>query len=164
MEQILHWHHCHHAKTDCKRPLTYLILFADGLRNFVGGPAIDGTSLVDIRLGITSWLAAAAHEIPQELGDFGVLVHGGWTRRQALLFNVFSGLTFLTGGLVTFALSSEIDVRRLIPFAAGNFLYIGASDLVPEIAKHGDLRTNLFHFSAFIFGAALLLAAILLVS
>lgn len=159
LEQLLHWHHCHRASSDCKQPLTYLILIGDGLHNFLGGLAIAGTFLIDIRLGITSWLAAAAHEVPQELGDFGVLVHGGWSKRKALLFNVLSGLTFLAGGLVTYALSFQMDISWLIPFAAGNFLYIGASDLVPEVNKHHDLRANAVHLMAFVLGLALLLFA-----
>lgn len=158
LEQLLHWHHCQRADSDCKQPLTYLILIGDGLHNFLGGLAIAGTFLVDIRLGITAWLAAAAHEVPQELGDFGVLVHGGWGKRRALLFNVLSGLTFLLGGLVGYSLSAQIDVRWLIPFAAGNFIYIGASDLVPEISKHDVLGANLVHIAAFLLGIVLLLA------
>ena len=159
LEQLLHWHHCHRAQSDCKQPLTYLILIGDALHNFLGGLAIAGTFLIDIRLGITSWLAAAAHEIPQELGDFGVLVHGGWSRRRALLFNVLSGLTFLVGGLLAYGLSFRMDVSWLIPFAAGNFLYIGASDLVPEVNKHHDLKANSIHLLAFVLGLALLLFA-----
>jgi zinc and cadmium transporter len=85
LEQFLHWHHCHRAETECKKPLTYLILIGDGLHNFLGGLAVAGTFLIDIRLGIVTWLAAAALEVPQELGDFGVLVHGGWERRQRCL-------------------------------------------------------------------------------
>ncbi len=159
LEQVLHWHHCHRAQSDCKQPLTYLILIGDGLHNFLGGLAIAGTFLIDIRLGITSWLAAAAHEVPQELGDFGVLVHGGWSKRRALLFNVLSGLTFLLGGLLAYGLSFQMDVSWLIPFAAGNFLYIGASDLVPEVNKHHDLKTNVVNLLAFVLGLALLLFA-----
>ena len=156
LEQLLHWHHCHRASASCKKPLTYLILIGDGLHNFIGGLAIAGTFLVDIHLGIMSWLAAAAHEIPQELGDFGVLIHGGWSKRKALLFNVLSALTFLLGGLVTYAASFTIDISFLIPFAAGNFLYIGASDLIPEVAKHENIKVNLTNFVAFIAGLALL--------
>ena len=155
LEQLLHWHHCRRAETDCKQPLTYLILIGDGLHNFLGGLAIAGTFLVDIRLGIVAWLAAAAHEVPQELGDFGVLVRGGWTRLQALLFNLLSGLTFLAGGLVAYGMSAQVDVRWLIPFAAGNFLYIGASDLVPEVSKHGELSANLICVMTFLLGVAL---------
>jgi hypothetical protein len=99
------------------------------------GLSIAGVFLVDVRLGIAAWLAAAAHEVPQELGDFGVLIHGGWKKRTALLFNLLSGLTFLVGGLVAYAASLQLDVRWLVPLAAGNFLYIGASDLVPEVNK-----------------------------
>jgi zinc and cadmium transporter len=158
LEQLLHWHHCRRADSDCKQPLTYLILIGDGLHNFLGGLAIAGTFLVDVRLGITAWLAAAAHEVPQELGDFGVLVHGGWSKRRALVFNVLSGLTFLLGGLVTYSLSAQLDTTWLIPFAAGNFLYIGAVDLVPEIGKHDKLKSNLIHVLAFLTGILLLLA------
>ena len=158
LEQLLHWHHCHRASTECKKPLTYLILIGDGLHNFIGGLAIAGIFLIDIRLGIMAWLAAAAHEIPQELGDFGVLVHGGWSKGKALVFNVLSALTFLLGGLVAYVTSSNINVSFLIPFAAGNFLYIGASDLVPEVSKHGELKTNAINLMAFIAGIGLMLA------
>ena len=159
LEQLLHWHHCHRAQSECRQPLTYLVLIGDGLHNFLGGMAIAGTFLIDIRLGITSWLAAAAHEVPQELGDFGVLVHGGWSKKRALIFNVLSGLTFLLGGLLAYGLSFQMDVSWLIPFAAGNFLYIGASDLVPEVNKHKNFKANAVHLLAFVLGLALLLFA-----
>lgn len=159
LEQLLHWHHCHRAQSDCKQPLTYLVLIGDGLHNFLGGFAIAGTFLIDIRLGITSWLAAAAHEIPQELGDFGVLVHGGWTKSRALVFNVLSGLSFLAGGLLAYAVSFQMNVTWLIPFAAGNFLYIGASDLVPEVNRHSDRNTNVVNVLVFTLGVAILLFA-----
>jgi zinc and cadmium transporter len=157
LEQFLHWHHCHRAETECKKPLTYLILIGDGLHNFLGGLAVAGTFLIDVRLGIVTWLAAAAHEVPQELGDFGVLVHGGWPRRQALLYNVLSALTFLLGGIVAYLASFRLDVSFLVPFAAGNFLYIGAADLIPEVKAHADLKANVTHFAAFAFGVALML-------
>ena len=137
--------------------MTYLILIGDGLHNFIGGLAIAGIFLVDIRLGIMAWLAAAAHEIPQELGDFGVLIHGGWSKGKALAFNFISALTFLLGGLVAYVTSFNLNVSFLIPFAAGNFIYIGASDLVPEVSKHGELRVNVINLLAFIAGIALML-------
>jgi zinc and cadmium transporter len=121
--------------------------------------AIASTFLIDVRLGITAWVAAAAHEIPQELGDFGVLVHSGWSKAQALLFNVLSALTFLIGGLVTYVLSFAVDVSYLMPFAAGNFVYIAAADLVPEVNKHPSLMANAVHFVVFLCGAALMYAA-----
>jgi len=156
LEQFLHWHHCRHQTSDQKRPLTYLILIGDGLHNFIGGLAVAGTFLIDIRLGIMAWLAAAAHEIPQELGDFAVLIHGGWKKRRALLFNVLSALTFLLGGITAYMASFHLDVAFLLPFAAGNFLYIGASDLVPEVNKQKNTGVALLHFVAFSLGIGLM--------
>lgn len=163
LEQLLHWHHCHRAQADCRKPLTYLILIGDGLHNFLGGMAIAGTFLIDIRLGIVSWLAAAAHEVPQELGDFGVLIHGGWPKRRALILNVLSALTFLAGSLVAYAASFAVDVAWLVPFAAGNFLYIGASDLVPEIKEHSSVKASVVHLTAFLAGLGILFLAQLFV-
>ena len=156
LEQLLHWHHCHRASADCKKPITYLILIGDGLHNFLGGLGVGAVFLMDVRLGIAAWLAAAAHEVPQELGDFGVLIHGGWSRRKALLFNLLSGLTFLLGGLLAWMASATLEVDFLVPFAAGNFIYIGAVDLVPEVTRHENPSVNIIHFLCFVSGLGLL--------
>jgi zinc and cadmium transporter len=132
LEQFLHWHHCHRMVSQHGH-LGYMILLADGVHNFIGGLAVAGAFVVDIRLGAITWLVAAAHEVPQELGDFGILVHSGWNRRSALLFNFLSALSFLVGGVVAYALSGTINVAFLVPFAAGNFIYIAAADLLPQI-------------------------------
>lgn len=158
LEQLLHWHHAHRAYADGRRPVTYLLLIGDGLHNFLGGLSVAGVFLADIRLGMAAWLAAAAHEIPQELGDFGVLVHGGWKKSSALLFNLLSGLMFLLGSLLAYAVSLRFDVSWLVPLAAGNFLYIGASDLVPEVNKAHTLNESLLHLVLFAAGLALLYA------
>jgi zinc and cadmium transporter len=158
LELFLHWHHCHRGSAQCRRPLGYLVLVGDGLHNFLGGLAIAGVFLLDVRLGIAAWLAAAAHEIPQELGDFGVLVHGGWARRQALLFNVLSGLTFLVGSLLAYTASLRFDLGWLVPLAAGNFIYIGASDLVPEVNKPHGVGEGLLHLGAFAIGLVVMSA------
>ena len=158
LEQFLHWHHCSNAGLGCKKPLTYLILIGDGLHNFIGGLAIASTFLLDIRLGVAAWLAAAAHELPQELGDMGVLLYGGWSKTRAVLFNFISATTFLAGGIAAYFVSFQLEIRFLIPFAAGNFIYIGASDLIPEINKHENPAVNLLHFGAFAAGLVLLLS------
>jgi zinc and cadmium transporter len=132
LEQYLQWHHCHHPAGPHKH-LGYLILLADGLHNFIGGLAVSAAFLVEVRLGMVTWLVAAAHEVPQELGDFGILVHSGWKPRSALLYNAASAMTFLVGGLVTYAVSGSFNVAVLVPFAAGNFIYIAAADLIPQI-------------------------------
>jgi zinc and cadmium transporter len=156
LEQFLNWHHCHHVPCE-HQPLTYLILAADALHNFVGGLAVSGAFLIDVRVGISAWIAAAAHEVPQELGDFAVLVHGGWKAPRALLFNFLSALTFLAGGLVAYASARAFDIAFLLPFAAGNFIYIAAADLIPEVKQHARLSVNVLHFTAFAAGLALLL-------
>jgi zinc and cadmium transporter len=156
LEQFLHWHHCHRAPSE-HRPLTYLILIADALHNFIGGLAVAGAFLIDIRVGISAWIAAAAHEVPQELGDFGILIHGGWKKGRALLYNLLSALTFLIGGLIAYSASLKTDVTFLLPFAAGNFIYIAAADLIPEIKHEESARLNVVHFLSFLVGIALLL-------
>lgn len=158
IEQFLHWHHCHREVAECREPMTYLILVGDGLHNFTGGLAVAGAFLVDVGLGISTWVAAAAHEVPQELGDFAVLVHGGWAKGRALLFNFLSGLAFLAGSLAAYGLSRQADVDFLLPLAAGNFLYIAASDLVPEVNRNDTVRHNLLHLASFAAGIGLLLA------
>jgi zinc and cadmium transporter len=162
LEQFLNWHHSHDPAAGRREALTYLILIADGVHNLVGGFFVAAALLADFRLGLTAWLAAAAHEVPQELGDFAILVHGGWSKRTALVYNFLSALTFLLGALAVYGIAAHVDVTFLIPFAAGNFLYIGAADLIPEIKKGGDWRTNLIHFVAFCAGLVLLLGIPLL--
>jgi zinc and cadmium transporter len=159
LEQFLHWHHCHQP-TSRHRPLGHLILLADGVHNLIGGLAVGGAFVIDVEVGIVAWLVAAAHEIPQELGDFGILVNSGWSRRSALAYNVASGLTFLVGGLIALGASQAIDVLLLVPFAAGNFAYIAASDLIPQL-RATDPYHQLGYFLALMTGLlALLLVAI----
>jgi zinc and cadmium transporter len=126
---------------------TFLILTGDALHNFLGGLGIGSTFLVNAHAGISAWLAAAAHEVPQELGDFGVLLHGGWQRRSALIWNFASGLTILAGALVAYVTSRAFDVTPLVLFGAGNFIYIGASDLrrgpgAPRLVRSASYREH----------------------
>jgi zinc and cadmium transporter len=162
LEQFLHWHHCHRPLGE-HRPLGYLILAADGLHNLIGGMAVGSAFIVDIRLGVVTWLVAAAHEVPQELGDFGILVHSGWSTRHALLYNFASALTFPIGGLVAYALAGQVEVAWLVPFAAGNFIYIAVADLLPEITSSPDPRDKTLHTASFGLGLAVLLAVALVV-
>lgn len=136
--------------------MSYLILIGDGLHNMIGGLSIAGLFLIDFRVGFLAWLGAVFHEIPQELGDFAALVHSGWEKKKALLYNFLSSLTFIIGGLITYFLSSKIDVSFLIPFAAGNFIYIGATDLIPEVNKQTSIKSNIIHFLFFAIGIMLM--------
>lgn len=155
LEQFLNWHHCHVASSDKKEPVTYLILVADGVHNFIGGLAIAGSFIAGIPIGMVTWLASVAHEIPQELGDFGILIHGGWSSRKALVFNFVSALTVVVGGLLAYFLSASVNTDFLLPFAAGNFIYIAASDLIPEIQHTESQRARISYTLALLAGLAL---------
>ena len=157
VEKLVLWHHWHDDSAETVSPLSHMMIAGDSLHNLLGGVAVAGAFIVDIRLGITTWIVAAAHEVPQELGKYGVLLHGGWSYGKALLVSLASSLTFLVGGLFAYLVSVQIDVAFLVPFAAGNFIYIAASDLVPEVNKHHRLSVNVMHFAAFAAGIALLL-------
>jgi zinc and cadmium transporter len=159
LEQLLHWHHHHSGHRHRERPLTYLLLIGDSLHNFIDGVAVAAAFVTDIGLGITTTIAVAAHEIPQEFGDMAVLIHGGWSKARAVIFNLLTSLTFLVGALLTFVVAAEINVSYVVAFAAGTFLYIGATDLVPEINKLGDLKRNLLNLAMFLLGLAAMYAA-----
>jgi zinc and cadmium transporter len=161
LEQYLHWHHCHRP-LGAHRPLGYLILVADGLHNLVGGLAIGAAFVTDTRLGVVTWLVAAAHEVPQELGDFGILVHSGWTRRAALAFNLASAATVVVGAVAAYALAAQLQVAVLLAFAAGNFLYIALADLVPELTTSPAPHDKAVHTAGFTLGLLLLLLVALL--
>jgi len=157
LEQFLHWHQTHHAQAQRRKPMTYLTLIGDAIHNFIGGLGIASTFLINPQAGIIAWIAAAAHEVPQELGEFGILVHGGFSRRRALLWNLVSALTFPLGAMLAYLTSQQFEVSGLVLFGAGNFIYIAASDLVPEIKSHGSLGRALLHFGCFVSGLALTL-------
>jgi zinc and cadmium transporter len=158
LEQFLHWRH-QHDKTHGIKPFSYLILVSDSMHNFIDGLIIAASFVVSFPVGITTTLAVALHEIPQELGDFGVLVYGGFSKTRALTFNYISAMTAIVGGVVGYFASSVMgaSVVYLLPFAAGNFIYIAAADLIPEI-KHGvSLRRSIIHFFVFLAGIGVML-------
>ena len=163
LEQFLHWHHSHRqngrlfAATGSREPMGLLILIGDGLHNFIGGLGIASTFLINPPAGVAAWMAAVAHEIPQELGDFGVLVHSGWKPRRALFWNLISALTFPLGALMAWWLRDLIPLAPLVLFAAGNFIYIAASDLVPEIKHHSEPGVALQGFACFSGGLLVML-------
>ena len=153
MERIFYWRHCHEGKCDI-HAFTYLNLFGDGLHNFIDGLVIAASFIVSIPLGIATSIAVASHEIPQEIGDFGVLVYGGFSKYKALLFNLLSALTAILGGVIGFYLSSAVSglAPVLLPITAGGFIYIAASDLIPELHKEKDNRKANLAFVLFLLG------------
>ncbi len=161
LEQFIHWHHNHKCK-GCKKvaPFSYLVLISDGIHNFLDGFIIAASFIVAFPVGVATTIAVALHEIPQEIGDFGVLIYGGMRRKKALLLNFFSGLVAVVGGIVGFLLSNSLgeSVIYLLPFAAGNFIYIASSDLIPEIKHGANKKESLYCFFLFLVGIGLMLA------
>ncbi|KPJ54876.1 hypothetical protein AMJ47_02270 [Parcubacteria bacterium DG_72] len=157
LEQFIGWHHCH--KTEHIASFSYLILISDAIHNFIDGLIIAGSFAVSSAIGITTTLAVALHEIPQEIGDFGILVYGGFKRKKALLFNFFSAITVVLGGIVGFLLFKQIGdyIVYLLPFAAGNFIYIASADLIPEVKQKCELKKLIAHFVVFLLGISLML-------
>ncbi len=160
LEQFLHWHH-QHDEAHSVKPFTYLILVSDGVHNFIDGLVIAASFIVSYPVGIVTTLAVASHEIPQELGDFGALVYGGFSKKRALVFNYISAITAIVGGVTGYFASSIMPtaIVYLLPFAAGNFIYIAAADLIPEIKHAVSIRRSIIHFCVFLVGIGIMLAA-----
>jgi zinc and cadmium transporter len=159
LEQVISWHH-HHATSHPKvMPFSYLILVSDGLHNFIDGLVIAASFMVNFHIGITTALAIALHEIPQEIGDFGILVYGGFDKIKALYLNYISAITVVIGGIVGFLLHSWIgqSTALLLPFAAGNFIYIACTDLIPEIRFKQSIVKSLIRFVVFLAGVGLMM-------
>jgi len=159
LEQFLRWRH-EHGTAHKVQPFSYLILVSDGLHNFIDGLVIAASFIVSYPIGIVTVLAVALHEIPQELGDFGVLVYAGFGKVRALTFNYISAITAILGGVVGYFASSLMpaSILYLLPFAAGNFIYIAAADLIPEIKHSTDLPRSVIHFCVFLAGLGIMLA------
>jgi len=153
IEKVLHWRHCHKGKCDV-HTFHYMNLVGDSIHNFIDGLIVAASFVVSIELGLTTSVAIAAHEIPQEIGDFGVLIYGGFKKKKALVMNFAVALTIVLGGIVGYLISTSIEaaVAYLLPFAAGGFIYIAATDLVPEIKKELEFKKYIFTLIVFILG------------
>mgnify|MGYP000179700243 FL=1 len=157
LERVIKWHHCHQGRCDV-HPFTYMILLGDGIHNFIDGLIIAAAFSFNLGLGVVTTLAIISHEIPQELGDFSVLIFGGMEKKRALFCNFLSQLTCVLGGLGGYMLSGLSDYfsSLMLPFAAGGFIYISASDLIPELHKQVDLKRSLLSYLFFLLGLLLL--------
>lgn len=157
MEKYLHWHHCHDDHCEV-HPVSYLLLYGDAIHNFIDGLVIAASFMVNVHFGIITTIMIIVHELPQELGDFGVLVHSGMKPKKALFYNFLSQLTAVLGGVVGFLLAGKIDfIPYVLPIAAGGFVYIAASDLIPELHKDKDLGRSVRNFLVFLVGLGFVL-------
>jgi zinc and cadmium transporter len=137
IERFIHWfhHHQHEFTDEAVKPTVPLIITSDTVHNFIDGVVIASTFLVSIPLGVVTTLAVAIHEIPQEIGDFGILLHKGMRRKKIIIVNFLSALAALLGALIAYLLGERIEASLpiLLSITAGFFIYISASDLIPEI-------------------------------
>jgi zinc and cadmium transporter len=159
LEQFLHWRHQHHPEAQKIKPFSYLILVSDGVHNFVDGVVIAAGFIVGFPVGVSTTIAIALHEVPQELGDFGALVYGGMSKRRALAYNYLSAVLAIAGGVIGYFASTVIEsyITYLLPFAAGHFIYIAAADLIPEIKHKVSMPRSILHFCVFLIGIGIML-------
>ncbi|RJO63626.1 MAG: ZIP family metal transporter [Candidatus Omnitrophota bacterium] len=155
LEKYLHWRHCHKEKCEIHM-FTYINLVGDGVHNFIDGLIIGSSFVVNVNFGLTTTFAIIMHEIPQEIGDFGVLVYGGLNKNKALFYNFLSALTAILGTVIGYALANTSDVflKLLMPVAAGGFIYIASCDLIPELHKEQDIKKATLSMAVFILGVA----------
>lgn len=157
LEKFLCWRHCH--EEDCEaHTFTYLNLIGDGIHNFIDGAIIAASFLTNIALGISTTLAVILHEIPQEIGDFSILIYGGWEKKKALIFNFISALTAVAGALGVYFFSKQVSslVSFLLPFTAGGFIYIAGTDLIPELHKRRKISESMGQFISLTAGLVLM--------
>lgn len=151
LEKLLVWRHCHHNRCEshgddvqAHHPAGMLILLGDGIHNFVDGILIAAAFLTDVKLGIVTSLAVAAHEIPQEVGDFAILLQSGYSKGKALFYNILSSLATVVGGILAYF--SLEDLHDSLPFflamAASSFIYIAVADLIPTLHEKTELKVS----------------------
>ncbi len=165
-EKFIRWRHCHEPTCDDHpHPLASMNLIGDSVHNFMDGMIIGASYMVNIQVGIATTIAVILHEIPQEIGDFGVLIHAGLSRKKALLFNFGVALTAVLGVFVAIYLGSFIEHIEyfIAPFAAGMFIYIAGSDIIPELHKEEKSVAKSFaELIAFCTGVLIMLSLLFL--
>jgi zinc and cadmium transporter len=157
IEKYFHWRHCHEHHCE-EHSFAYSNLFGGSIHNFFDGVSIAAAFLINFNIGIATTFAILLHEIPHELGDFGVLVYAGFKKEKAILFNLLTALFSIIGGIVGFILLSQIGF--IIPFVlsltAGGFIYISVSDLIPEIRKEISMKKSAIHMIMIALGILIL--------
>jgi zinc and cadmium transporter len=159
IEKYVQWRHCH-IPTSKQHPHPFAImnLVGDSVHNLIDGLIIGASYMTSFSLGVTTTLAIVFHEIPQEIGDFGVLIHGGFKRKKALLLNFLTALAAIAGTAISLLLGSFVSGLNnfLVPFAMGSFIYIASSDLIPELHKETEPKKSLLQFLTMSLGIALM--------
>lgn len=164
IEKFIYWHHHHYhhysehpeAKDKKIRSFAYLNLIGDGVHNFFDGVIIAVSFVVSPQLGFVTTLAVALHEIPQEIGDFGLLIYGGFTKSRALFFNFLSALAAIAGAVMAFYFAAAEAIGFVLPFVAGGFLYIALTDLLPELSHDAKAASSIVQLAMISVGIAIM--------
>jgi zinc and cadmium transporter len=165
LEKVVHWRHCHKiASEKHPHPFSYVILAGDAVHNVIDGLIIGASYFISIPVGIATTAAVAFHEIPQEIGDYGSLVYGGFSKAKALTLNFLTALTAILGAIIALAIGGQNKniTSFLVPFAAGGFIYIAGSDLIPELHKHTEIKKSLGQLMMFLLGIGLMLILLMI--
>lgn len=165
LEKFLHWHHHGEDKEETNiHPVGELILFSDGVHNFIDGLIIGVSFIVSVPVGIATTIAVILHEIPQEIGDFAVLLHSGYTKIRALWLNFLSALFAILGVISAFIFQSkgEAFIELILPVAAGGFIYVAVADLIPELHKTKEVRYSIMQILAVMAGVLAMVTLTLL--
>lgn len=165
IEKFICWHHCHLPSNEQHiHRFAYMNLIGDSIHNLIDGLIIGASFLVSFPVGFASTVAVILHEIPQEIGDFGVFLHAGMSRSRALAYNFLTALTAILGVIITLLLQTYVQNINmfLVPFAAGSFIYIAGSDLIPELHKHVAIKQGLLQTITFIAGIGVMMLLLLL--
>ena len=162
LEKIIHWRHCHLQASDSHpHPIGAMNLIGDSLHNFIDGAVIAGSFLVSPTLGLATVIAVVSHEIPQELGDFAILLYAGYSKGKAMFFNFLTASLAIAGAVMALIIGGRIKsfTDFIIPFTAGGFIYIAASDLFPELKKDNEKLSQAFlQLTSIIIGIGIMLA------
>lgn len=159
LEKVLHWHHAHMPTREVIHPVAASNVIGDALHNFLDGAIVAGAFIASPELGVATAIAVALHEIPQELGDFSILIHSGLKPKRALALNFASALVSIAGALTALTIAESGDLERLLlPFSAGAFIYIASTDLLPELHKEPEPKKSLVQALALVCGIATMTA------
>ncbi len=162
LEKVLHWHHAHYPHGDVIHPVAMSNLVGDGLHNLLDGSLIGASYLVSPTVGLATTIAVVLHEIPQELGDFGILVHSGVEPKRALRLNLLTGSMAVVGAVLALLSGDALSEELLLPVAAGAFIYIASTDLLPELHKEPEPRKSLLQVGALVLGLAVMISLLAL--
>ena len=158
LEKFIRWRHLGSAQTSKVAPVVTMNIVGDAVHNLIDGMLIAASFMVSVAIGITTTVAIVLHEIPQEIGDFGILVNGGLSVKKALLFNLLAAVMAFLGAAATILIGEQIEdyAVYLLPVTAGGFIYIAGPDLIPELQQEVRISNSVWQFGALLMGVVVM--------